>query len=98
MSPFPSLMMSMNALRSKLSAIARRRSGLLKGGTSRLTIRLRLMPPGSSSQIACGAWFATSFSSGTERLYGKVISNLPATNANVAVDKFRMIVYSMPSR
>ena len=34
----------MNAWRSRLSAIACRRSGLSKGGTSRLTIRLRLMP------------------------------------------------------
>jgi hypothetical protein len=31
----------MNALRSKLSAIAWRRSGLSKGGLSRLTIRAR---------------------------------------------------------
>jgi len=32
MSPCPSVRMSMNAWRSKLSAIARRRSGLSKGG------------------------------------------------------------------
>ncbi len=88
----------MNAWRSKLSAIARRRSGLSKGGLSRLTIRLRLRPTGPISQIACGIWLFTSLSSGTVRLYGKTMSNLPETNANTAVDKFLMIVYSMPSR
>src|ERR1700719_657280 len=45
-SPWPSLMMSIKARRSMLSAIARRISGSLKGGLSRLIIRLRLMPPG----------------------------------------------------
>src|SRR5215831_5701551 len=42
MSPCPSVRMSMNALRSKLSASARRISGLSKGGASRLVIRLAL--------------------------------------------------------
>src|SRR5215468_1804827 len=60
-SPLPSLMMSINAWRSKLSAIARRRSELSKGGLSRLTSRLRLMPLGASSQIACGIWAFRSF-------------------------------------
>src|ERR1700730_13076541 len=56
MSPCPWLMMSINALRSKLSAIARRISALSNGGASRLTIRLRLPPPGSTSPIASGGW------------------------------------------
>ena len=42
----------MNALRSSASAIARRSSGLSKGGLSRLTIRLVLTLPGGISQIA----------------------------------------------
>src|SRR5262249_49618236 len=40
-SPWPSLMISMNALRSSVSDIARRTSGLSKGGASRFTSRLR---------------------------------------------------------
>jgi hypothetical protein len=47
-SPWPSLMMSIKARRSMLSAIARRISGSLKGGLSRLISRLRLMPPAMS--------------------------------------------------
>ena len=54
----------MNALRSKLSAIARRKSGLSKGGTTRLMIRSRLMFIAVISQIAWGTWLCTSFSSG----------------------------------
>src|SRR5713226_8754984 len=69
MSPCPSLIMSINACRSKLSAIACRSSRLSKGGTSRLTIRLRLTAVGVSSQIACGILLTTSFNSGTERAY-----------------------------
>ena len=88
----------MNAWRSKLSAIARRRSGLSKGGLSRLTIRARLRPTGPIMQLACGIWLFTSFNSGTVRLYGKAMSNFPETNAKTAVDRFLMIVYSMPSR
>jgi hypothetical protein len=32
------------------------------------------------------------------RLYGKAVSNFPEINAKTAVDKFLMIVYSIPSR
>src|SRR5215813_4328214 len=64
MSPWPSLMMSIKAWRSMLSAIARRISGSLKGGLSRLISRLRLMPPGVTSQIAAGAWLVMSLISG----------------------------------
>jgi hypothetical protein len=88
----------MNAWRSKLSAIACRRSGLSKGGLSRLTIRPRLRPTGPISHSACGIWFFMTLSSGTVRLYGKVMSNFPETAANTAVDRFLMIVYSTPSR
>jgi len=73
-------------------------SGLSKGGLSRLAIRLRLTAIGANSQIASGIWLTTSFSSGSVPLYAKVMSNFPATNANIAVDRLRMIVYSMPSR
>ena len=88
----------MNALRSKLSAIARRSSGFRKGGASRLTIRLLLTLLGASSQIASGAWLRMSFRSGIRTVYGQVMSSFPAINANTAVDRLRMIVYSMPSR
>jgi len=53
-SALPSLIVSIKAFRSRLSAIARRISGLSKGGLSRLTIRLRLTLVGVSSQIAFG--------------------------------------------
>ena len=39
-------------------------SGLSKGGTSRLTVRLRWACSGATSQIACGAWAFRSFKSG----------------------------------
>src|SRR5580692_10205563 len=60
-------MMSIKARRSMLSAIARRISGSLKGGLSRLISRLRLMPPGVTSQIAAGARLVMSFISGMDR-------------------------------
>jgi len=53
--------MSIKALRSKLSDIARRRSGLSKGGLSRLTSTLRLTFAATVSQITCGAWLLMSF-------------------------------------
>src|SRR5580704_10199773 len=71
MSPYPSVRMSMNALRSTASANARRISGSSKGVASRLMIRLALASAGTSSQIACGAWFLTSRSRGTVTSNGK---------------------------
>src|SRR4051794_37974148 len=65
-SPCPSVMMSMKALRSDVSAIARRISSLSKGGLSRLTIRVRLTLVGATSQIACGACSLICFSSGMD--------------------------------
>jgi hypothetical protein len=53
-------MMSMNAWRSKVSASARRRSGLSKGGLSRLSSRLVLPPVVRNSQTAFGAWLLIS--------------------------------------
>ena len=61
----------MKALRSRVSAIARRSSGLSNGGSSRLTITLRWTLVGTSSQIACGAWLLTSFSIGTVQEIGR---------------------------
>ena len=63
-SPWPSVMMSMNAWRSRLSAIARRSSGLSKGGAVGLTIIVRLTFVAVTSQIACGAWLLKSFKVG----------------------------------
>ena len=81
-----------------VSAIARRRSALLKGGASRLTIRVLAMPRGRNSQIASGAWLLISFNRGIVTSYGNVMSTLPATKASSAVERFGMIVHSMPSR
>ena len=97
-SALPSLRMSIKALRSSASIIARRISGLSNGGLSRLISRLVLTLVGTSSQTACGAWFLTSFISGTEISVGKVMSNFPATKPSTAVERFGMIVYSTPSR
>ena len=85
----------MNALRSKLSAIARRRSGLSKGGPARFRIRLRAALSGTSSQIASDAWLLTSFNRGGCK---EIMSNFPAMKPNILVDVFGMIVYSIPSR
>src|ERR1700704_4239184 len=91
-------MMSMNALRSMLSATARRISGLSNGGFVRDMMMLVASVAGPTSQIACGDWSLTSFSNGIDTSYGKVMSNLPATKARIAVDRLGMIVNSMPSR
>jgi hypothetical protein len=56
--------MSVKALRSRLSCIARRETGLSNGGAP-VTSRLALPFIGFSSQIACGAWLLTSFNNGT---------------------------------
>ena len=61
-------------------------------------IRLVVTLVGASSQIAFGACVFMSFISGIETSVGKVMSNLPATKARIAVERFGMIVYSMPSR
>jgi hypothetical protein len=53
--------MSMNALRSRLNAIARRKSILSKGGFAGLMIIVRLTLVDVTSQIACGACSAKSF-------------------------------------
>src|SRR5712671_6766701 len=53
----------MKDLRSKLSCIARRNAGLSKGGAG-LTRRLARPFIGFTSQIACGAWLFTCFTSG----------------------------------
>src|SRR6202049_2519667 len=90
--------MSMKALRSIVSAIARRNSGLSKGGILRLMMILVDSVAGPTWQTACGAWSLTSFNSGIDTSYGKVMSNWPATKARIAVDRFGMMVNSMASR
>ena len=55
-------------------------------------------PRGLNWQIASGDWLPMSFSSGTVTSYGKVMSSLPETKARSAVERFGMIVHSMPSR
>ena len=85
-SPCPSVMMSINALRSKLNAIARRRSGLWKGAAPELTIIVRLTLVAVTSQIACGVWLLKSFKVGTVTPKGEITSNLPAKNARLRAD------------
>ena len=53
---------------------------------------------GEMSQTASGICDFTSLTSGTVISYGKVMSNLPAANAKIAVERLGMIVHSIPSR
>ena len=61
-------------------------------------MRLVVTLIGSTTQTAFGAWALTSFSSGIDTSVGKVMSNLPETNPRIAVERFGMMVNSMPSR
>ena len=97
-SPWPSNRIEIKALRSSASAIARRISGLSNGGAVELTMMLVLTLIGATTQTAFGAWVLTSLSSGIDTSVGNVMSNLPATNARMAVERFGMMVNSMPSR
>ena len=83
--------MSTNALRSRLNAIARRNSGLSKGGAFRFTIRFVLTLPGFDSQIASGIWLLISRISGIVTAPAKVNWYLPAIKAKIAVERFRVI-------
>src|SRR6202045_1344280 len=86
------------ALRSTLSAAARRSSESVKGDAPRLNMALRLTFVGVSSQIASDVWLFRSFKTGICKKKGEVKSTLPAANAMTPVDGFLIIVYSMPSR
>ena len=94
----PSNMIGMNALRSSASASARRISRLSNGGADELTMMLVETLFGSTTQTAFGACDLTSFSSGIDTSVGNVMSNLPETNPRIAVERFVMMVNSMPSR
>src|SRR6266851_2871614 len=82
----------MKDFRSKLSCIARRSTGLSNGGAF-VTRRVALPFIGLTSQIACGAWLRTSLTSGIDTSYGKVMSNLPAAKARIAVERLAIIVF-----
>src|ERR1700730_6878038 len=73
-------------------------SRLSNGGAVELTMILVLTLIGSTTHIAFGAWDLTSLSSGIDTSVGNVISNFPATNPRMAVERFGMMVNSMPSR
>ncbi len=88
----------MKASRSRVSAMARRTFGLSNGATSRLTIRLVLTPLSRMVHCAWGASRLMFFSSGTVTSAGKVMSNLPATNDSMRVERSAMIENSMASR
>ena len=91
-------MMSIKALRSRASIIARRSSGLSKGGAARLMIAVRLVFQLSISQFISGASFLISFNSEIETKPGPVRSNWWAPSARIQRRRALMIVYSMPSR
>ena len=88
----------MKALRSSVSASARRILGLSNGGASRLMIRFTLTPLSRMVQSALGASCRMFLSSGTVTSVGKVMSNLPAMNDSMRVERSGMMVNSMPSR
>jgi hypothetical protein len=73
-------------------------SALSNGALSRLMIRFEETLIGSVTHTACGACDFTSLSSGIDTSVGNVMSNLPATKPRIAVERFGMMVYSMPSR
>src|SRR6516162_3662400 len=97
-SAWPSNRIEMNALRSSVNASARRTSMLSKGGDDEFTMILVETLSGATTQIAFGAWDLMSLSRGTVTSVGKVMSNLPAMKARIAVERFGMMVNSMPSR
>src|SRR4029078_6310154 len=97
-SAWPSNRIEMKALRSSANAIARRTSRLSNGGEDELTMMLVETLVGSTTQTALGAWDFTSFSKGIVICVGNVMSNLPATNPRIAVERLVMMVNSIPSR
>src|SRR5207248_2843994 len=94
----PSNKMETKALRSSAIAMARRMSMLSKGDDDELTMMLVETLVGSTAQTAFGDCDFRSFSSGIVMCVGNVMSNLPATKARMAVERFGMMVNSMPSR
>ena len=90
-------MIEMNALRSSASAKARRMSILSNGGEDELTMMLVETLFGSTTHTAFGACDLTSLSSGIDTSV-RTSSNLPETNPGIAVERFVMMVNSMPSR
>ena len=97
-SAWPSNMIEMNALRSSAIAIARRISRLSNGGDVELTMMLVLTLFGATTHMAFGACVLTSLSSGIDTSVGNVMSNWPEIKPRIAVERFVMMVYSMPSR
>src|SRR5262245_50335267 len=99
MSSLPSDRMSTNALRLSDSGLARRCSrAYLNGSFCEFTRMVDLTYIETREHTACGACDFTSLSSGMVTSVGKVMSNLPATKARIAVDRLGMMVNSMPSR
>ena len=96
--PLPWVSVSMNACRSMVSAIARRKSASPKGGFSRLMMTLRNTLVGAMWQTSCPTCLLMSFSIGTCRKYQEVMSTWPDTKVSEPVATFLMIWYSMPSR
>src|SRR4030095_11197552 len=77
---------------------ALRRSALLKGGASRLRIRLVVLFIDVVWHCALGSCVLRSFSNGAVTSQGKVMSKRPATKLSIAVPRLGTIVHSMPSR
>src|SRR6266850_1074061 len=93
-SPCPSNMIEMNALRSSANASARRMSMLSYGGEDELMMMLVETLFGSTTHTAFGACDLISFKSGIDTSVGNVMSNLPETKPRIAVDRFGMMVNS----
>src|SRR3990170_3493347 len=92
-SAWPSNRIEMKALRSSVSAIARRISRLSNGGEDELTMMLVLTLLGSTTHTAFGACDLISLSSGIETSVGNVMSNWPEIKPRMAVDRLGTMLY-----
>src|SRR5262249_1393431 len=95
---WPSVNMSMNALRSSASASADRIFGSLKGAALRFTIKLVVLLVGCSSQIAFGRCDLMSLTSGTVRAGENGIGEAAGMNGRMRVERLAMTRHSMASR
>src|SRR5258708_38064255 len=97
-SPCPSNMIEMKALRSSDSAKARRMSRLSNGGEDELTVILVETVFGSTTQTAFGACVLTSLSIGIVTSVGSVVSNWPEMKPRIALVGLGLMGDSVQSR
>jgi hypothetical protein len=94
----PSLRISLKALRSIASAMARRTRASSNGALSRLISRLAWVLVACCSQMACGACSLASRANAMVTMAVKVMSTLPDVKASIAVERLAMMLNSSPSR